>query len=426
MNHRIYFDNAATTPMDCRVFEAMQPHLQQSWGNPSSLHREGREARQAVDQARAQVAALFGAEPGEIVFTSSGTEADALAIRGCLMAKGLRGAHVITSSVEHPAVLACCRRLEQEGATLTLLPVDGDGIVHPDSLRQAIRPNTRLVSIMAANNVIGTLQPVAELANIAEEYGVLFHTDAVQAAGKLLMDVRRHPIHLLSLSAHKLNGPKGVGALFVRTGVKLSPFLEGGGQEAGLRSSTENVAGIVGLGQAAAIARAEMSEDAARLVKIRDHIIDSITELLPNAYLIGHRYQRLPGHVCLGFSGMEGEAIRLLLELDEQGIAVSSGSACSAHHAGEPSHVLEALGFDAFRRGDRSGSRWGASTRWKKPTACSRCSPARSAPCDRSPACHDVGGLKKESRASPGKGSAQSDTTPKLARRRLRRRRRSS
>jgi cysteine desulfurase len=349
VNCRIYLDNAATTPMDGRVFDAMQPYLRQSWGNPSSLHREGREARQAVDRARAQVAELLGAAPSEITFTSSGTEADALAIHGSLVAAGLRDSHVITSAIEHPAVLACCRRLEQEGATLTLLPVDGEGIVDPNSLRHALRPNTRLVSIMAANNVTGALQPVAELARIAQEHGALFHTDAVQATGKIPLDARRDPLHLLSVSAHKLHGPKGVGALYVKTGVKLSPLLEGGGQEAGLRSSTENVAGIVGFGQAAAIARAEMAAEAARLVGIRDHILDSIAEILPNAYLIGHRYRRLPGHICLGFAGMEGDAIRLLLELDEQGIAVSSGSACSSHHAGEPSHVLEAMGFDAFR-----------------------------------------------------------------------------
>jgi cysteine desulfurase len=349
MSQRIYFDNAATTPMDGRVFGVMQPYLQQAWGNPSSLHQEGREARQAVEQARQQVAELIGAEPNQIVFTSSGTEADALAIRGLLTTGGLKDAHVITSRIEHPAVLACCRRLEQEGIALTLLPVDGEGIIDPDSLRHAIRPNTRLVSIMAANNVIGTLQPIAELARIAKENGIPFHTDAVQAAGKIPLDVRRHSIDLLSISAHKLHGPKGVGALYVRTGIKLSPILEGGGQEGGLRSSTENVAGIVGLGHAAALARAGMSDEAARLVEIRDHIIDSVTGALPQAYLIGHRYRRLPGHICLGFSGLEGEAIRLLLELDEQGIAVSSGSACSAHHAGEPSHVLEALGYDAIR-----------------------------------------------------------------------------
>jgi cysteine desulfurase len=349
VSQRIYFDNAATTPMDGRVFGIMQPYLRQAWGNPSSLHQEGREAREAVEQARQHVAELIGAEASQIVFTSSGTEADALAIRGLLTAGGLQDAHVITSSIEHPAVLACCRRLEQDGVMLTLLPVDGDGIIDPDSLRRAFRPNTRLVSVMAANNVIGTLQSIAELARIAKEKDVPFHTDAVQAVGKIPLDARKHPIDLLSISAHKLHGPKGVGALYVRAGVKLSPILEGGGQESGLRSSTENVAGIVGLGQAAAIARAEMADEAARLVRIRDHIIDSVTQALPNAYLIGHRYRRLPGHICFGFSGLEGEAIHLLLELDEQGIAVSSGSACSAHHAGEPSHVLEALGFDTFR-----------------------------------------------------------------------------
>jgi cysteine desulfurase len=349
MAERIYFDNAATTPLDPRVFNAMQPYLQRFWGNPSSLHREGREARAAVDPARNQVAQLLGAEPNEIVFTSSGTEADALAIRGALTAKNLSGAHLIASAIEHPAVLTCCRRLQREGVSLTLLSVDEDGIVDPDSLRQALRPETRLVSIMSANNVIGTIQPIAELAEIARRHGALFHTDAVQAAGKIPFDVHKQPIDLLSLSAHKLHGPKGMGALYVRSGVELSPLLEGGGQEAGLRSGTENVAGIVGLGAAAEIAREEMSAEAARLVKIREHLIDSIAEQIPNAYLIGDRYRRLPGHICLGFAGMEGEAIRLLLDLDGAGIAVSSGSACSAIHAGEPSHVLEALGFDPLR-----------------------------------------------------------------------------
>jgi cysteine desulfurase len=323
--------------------------LRQCWGNPSSLHCEGREARAAVDLARGQVAQLLGAQSAEIVFTSSGTEADALAIRGALAAAGLRGSHLIASAVEHPAVLACCRGLEQDGAELTLLPVGDDGIIDPDSLRQAMRPNTRLVSIMAANNVVGTLQPIAELARIAHQHGSLFHTDAVQAVGKIPLDMEDHPIDLLSLSAHKLHGPKGVGALFVRNGVELKPLWEGGGQENGLRSSTENVAGIVGLGAAATIAREEMSGEAARLVRIRDHIIDSVTAAIPNAYLIGDRFRRLPGHICFGFAGAEGEAIRLLLELDQQGIAISSGSACSARHAGEPSHVLQAMGFDPFR-----------------------------------------------------------------------------
>jgi cysteine desulfurase len=233
--------------------------------------------------------------------------------------------------------------------SLTLLPVDEDGIVDPETLRGELTPETLLVSIMAANNVVGTLQMVTELAEITHQHGVLFHTDAVQAAGKIPFDVRKQPIDLLSLSAHKLNGPKGVGALYVRGGVQLAPLLEGGGQESGLRSGTENVAGIVGLGAAAEIAREQMADEAARLVKIREYIIESVTELIPNAYMIGDRYRRLPGHICLGFAGMEGEAIRLLMELDAAGIAISSGSACSALHAGEPSHVLEALGFDAFK-----------------------------------------------------------------------------
>ena len=349
MARRIYFDNAATTPMDPRVFAAMQPYLQQCWGNPSSLHCEGREARAAVDRARSQVAQLLGAEPNEIVFTSSGTEADALAIRGALTANGFCGARLIASAIEHPAVLACCRRLQREGASLTLLPVDEDGILDPETLSRALTLETRLVSIMAANNVIGTIQPIAELAEIAHRHGALFHTDAVQAAGKIPFDMRNQPIDLLSLSAHKLHGPKGVGALYVRGGVELAPLLEGGGQEKGLRSGTENVAGIVGFGAAAEIAREEMADEAACLVKIREYIIDSITKHIPNAYLIGDRYRRLPGNICLGFAGMEGEAIRLLLELDAAGFAISSGSACSAIHAGEPSHVLEALGFDAFK-----------------------------------------------------------------------------
>jgi cysteine desulfurase len=349
MADRVYFDNAATTPVDPRVNASMQSYLRQHWGNPSSLHREGREAREAVDLARRQVAQLLGAESSEIVFTSSGTEADALAIRGVMSQTGIRGSHLIASAVEHPAVLACCRRLEKEGASLTMLPVSGDGIVEPDSLKAALRNETRLVSIMSANNVVGTIQPIAELAEILRQHGALFHTDAVQAAGKIPFDMRKQPIDLLSISAHKLHGPKGVGALYVRTGVQLSPILEGGGQESGLRSSTENVAGIVGLGMAAEIARENMADDAVRLVNIRDHFIDSVTKLIPNAYLIGDRYRRLPGHICIGFDGMEGEAIKLLMELDRLGFAVASGSACSSSHAGEPSHVLEAMGYDAFK-----------------------------------------------------------------------------
>jgi cysteine desulfurase len=348
MQNRIYFDNAATTPLDPRVFDAMRPYLSQCWGNPSSYHKEGREAHEAVEFARRQVAELIGAEPDEIVFTGSGTEADAMAIGG-VTADGDTPSHVVTSAIEHPAVLESCIELKRLGVEVTRLPVSSEGIVDPSDLDRAIRPDTGLVSIMAANNVLGTLQPITELGEIARRRGVLFHTDAVQAAGKIPLNVRTLPIDLLSMSAHKLNGPQGVGALFVRKGLKLRPLVPGGGQEGGRRSGTENVAGIVGFGRAAEIARDEMAGEAARLVQIRDFLIDTILNKINNAYLIGHRYLRLPGHVCFGFTGMEGDAIKLLLQLDEVGFAVSSGSACSANHAGGPSHVLQALGFNPIK-----------------------------------------------------------------------------
>ena len=349
MAGRVYFDNAATTPLDPRVAEAMQPYLTGAFGNPSSLHWEGREARESVACARRQVAGLLHAEPGEILFTGSGTESDNMALLGVIEALGQERNHLVTSSIEHPAILETCRFLERHRVEVTFLPVDGDGLVDPDDLIKAMRPTTRLVSVMAANNVVGTVQPIHELGRIAHEHGALFHTDAVQAAGKIPVNVRTQPVDLLSLSPHKLHGPKGIGALYVREGVPLSALIHGGGQERGLRSATENVAGIAGLGRAAEIAAAEMADEAVRLVKLRDHLIESVMALIPNSYLIGHRYRRLPGHICIGFSGLEGEAIKLLLALDSAGIAVSSGSACSAHRASEPSHVLQAMGFDALR-----------------------------------------------------------------------------
>jgi cysteine desulfurase len=346
MTARIYFDNAATTPLDPRVREAMQPWLARGWGNPSSLHREGREAREAVETARRQVAELIGARPDEIVFTASGTEADGMAIHA---AAARRPCHIVASAIEHPAVLESCRALQRQGVEFTLLPVDGDGLVDPAEVDRAVRPETRLVSVMAANNVLGTIQPVAALAAAARRRGVPFHSDAVQAAGKIPLSAASQGIDMLSLSAHKLHGPKGVGALFVRHGIPLPPLVHGGGQEGGRRSGTENVPGIVGFGRAAELARLEMADEAARLVRIRDFIIDATLEAVGNAYLAGHRYRRLPGHVCLGFGGMEGEAIKLLLKLDEAGFAVSSGSACSSNHACDPSYVLEAIGFNAVK-----------------------------------------------------------------------------
>ena len=348
MESRIYFDHAATTPLDPRVRQAMEPYLNGSFGNPSSMHAPGRQAHAAVDEARADVAALIGAHPGEIVFTASGTEADNLALRGVLEGQG-EGAHLIVSAFEHPAVIETAKHLERLGVEVTLLPVGDDGIVSPAAVASALRAHTRLVSIMTANNVVGTIQQVHELAELVHRHGALFHTDAVQAAGKVPLDVTRTPIDLLSLSAHKLHGPKGVGALFVRTGVHLRPIVFGGGQERGLRSATENVAGIVGFGHAADIARSEMGAETARLVGLREQLYEGISESIPNAYFIGDRYRRLPGHLCLGFAGQEGEAVKLLLKLDEQGIAVSSGSACSANHVGEPSYALTAMGLDPIR-----------------------------------------------------------------------------
>ena len=349
MSDRIYFDNSATTPLDPRVTKAMGPYLDGIFGNPSSLHWAGREAHEAIVQARQQVADLFSAQPKEIIFTASGTESDNMALIGAIAGLGQRENHLITSAIEHPAILETCHYLEQQGVDVTYLPVDSDGLIDPNALRKALRPTTRLVSIMAANNVVGTLQPITELSRITREHGALFHTDAVQAVGKIPLNVQTQSIDLLSLSAHKLHGPKGVGALYVRNGVTLKPLVHGGGQERGLRSATENVAGIVGLGKAAEIARVEMSEEASYLVQLRDKLIDSITSVLPNAYLIGHRYRRLPGHVSLGLAGQEGEAIKLLLSLDEAGIAISTGSACSANHGSEPSYILRAMGFDLIR-----------------------------------------------------------------------------
>ena len=346
---RIYFDNAATTPLDPDVLAVMRPWLEGDYGNPSSMHEEGRRARVAIDEARTAVAALLNATSEQIVFTGSGTEADHLALTGVLPEGDLQGIHLITSAMEHPAILGCCRHLQRRGADWTTLPVSAAGLVDPEDLRTALRPQTRLVSIMAANNVVGTIQPLGELAAIVRRHGALFHTDAVQAVGKIPLNVRDVPIDLLSLSGHKLHGPKGTGALFVRSGVQLRPMLDGGGQEAGRRSGTENVAGLVGLGAAAHLAHAQMGAEAARLVRLRDRLLEGITHLTDSVYLVGDRYCRLPGHLCLGFAGLENDAIRLLLELDRLGIAVSSGSACSSHHAGQPSHVLEAMGFDPLR-----------------------------------------------------------------------------
>jgi cysteine desulfurase len=343
-----YLDNAATTRPDPLVVHAMQPYLDSTFGNPSSLHGPGREARGAVERARTQVAALVGAEPAEIIFTASGTEADNLALVGAFEGSAERR-HFVASAIEHPAVLETLRCLESRGATVSLVSPGPEGIVDVADVLAALRPDTRLVSVMAANNVLGTLQPITEIAALCRERGILFHSDAVQAAGKVPLDVACTAIDLLSLSAHKLHGPKGVGALFVRSGVRLAPLVHGGGQERGLRSATENVPGIVGFGVACELAREGRAEEAARLVRLRERLLEGAQAMVPNLRLLGHRLKRLPGHLCLALEGQEGETIRLLLALDEAGIAVSTGSACSAGHASEPSHVLLAIGLDPIR-----------------------------------------------------------------------------
>jgi cysteine desulfurase len=348
MHSRLYFDHSATTPLDPRVLAAMGPFLGGAFGNPSSLHQEGRLAREAIQTARAQVASLIGAAPEEIIFTGSGTEADNLALIGAVRASGKPG-HVVTSAIEHAAILETCRFLATTGTKITHLPVDAEGLVSTRSLLRALQSDVTIVSVMAANNVVGTIQPIEELAHLTKLHGVLFHTDAVQAGGKIPLDVNRLRVDLLSLSAHKLHGPKGVGALYVRKGVALSPVVFGGGQEHGLRSATENVAGIVGFGAAAAIAQEELAAEAARLAQFRERIARELSQRFPDSYLFGHPVQRLPGHLSFGFRGRERELGKLLGALDRAGVAVSAGSACSAHHSGEPSGVLLAMGYDAER-----------------------------------------------------------------------------
>ena len=349
---RIYLDYAATAPVLPEVLDAMLPFFVSAFGNASGIHAEGREARKAVEQARRQAAAVLGAEPREILFTSGGSESNNLAIRGTAMALRGKGNHIVTSSIEHPSVLNTCRGLEKEGFRVTYLPVDADGSVSPEDVRNAVGPDTVLVSVMAANNEIGTLQPVREIGEICREKGVVFHTDAVQAAGLLKTDVRELNADLLSISAHKFHGPKGVGALYVRKGTRLEPLVRGGEQERGLRAGTENVPGIVGLGKALEIAAAKREETAARIRELRDLLIRLILERVTGARLNGHPERRLPNNCHFSFAGIESEA--LLLRLDLAGIAVSGGSACTSGSM-EPSHVLRAIGLreDMLKSGVR-------------------------------------------------------------------------
>jgi cysteine desulfurase len=338
---RIYLDYAATTPVHPDVLKAMLPYFTDAFGNPSSIHSFGQEAKEAIVAARAKVARLIGAQAEEIVFTSGGTEADNFALHGVYVANMSKGNHIITTAVEHHAVLEMCKSLGKIGAKITYLPVDKYGMVDPAEVEQAITPETILISVMHANNEVGTIEPIAEIGKIAHEAGILFHTDAVQTAGHIPIDVNELEVDLLSISAHKLYGPKGIGALYIRKGTKITPFMLGGGQEKGRRSGTENTPGIVGFGKAAEIARQEMSAEALRLTGLRDKLITGLQQNIENIQLNGHPVQRLPNNVNISVSFIEGES--MLLNLDMEGIAASTGSACSSASL-EPSHVLLAVG----------------------------------------------------------------------------------
>jgi cysteine desulfurase len=338
----IYLDHSATTPVDPRVFEAMKPFLTEQFGNPSSVYRAGQDVRRAVEDAREKIAGLLGARPKEIIFTSGGTESDNASIKGVALNRG--SGHIITSRIEHPAVLKVVGWLEKQGFEASYVPVGSDGLVDPEEVKKSVREDTTIISIMHANNEVGTIQPIEEIAAVAHERGVVFHTDAVQTFGKLPIDVEEMGIDLLSLSAHKIYGPKGTGVLYIRKGTKLEPCVHGGHQEWGKRGGTENVAGIVGLGKAAEIAMAEMEADEKRIRSLRDRLEAGLAGKITDMLLNGHREKRLYSlaNICVKF--VEGEA--MLLRLDYEGIAASSGSACTSGSL-EPSHVLLAMGLPA-------------------------------------------------------------------------------
>ncbi len=342
MTNKIYMDNAATTPLKREVLDAMMPYLTEEYGNASSIYATGRDAKRALDEARQTVADALGAKVNEIYFTSCGSEADNWAIQGVAYANKNRGRHIISSQIEHHAVLHTLQYLEKQGLEVTYLPVDEYGLVRPDDLKDAIRPDTILITIMYANNEIGTIEPIDELAQIAHERKIVFHTDAVQAVGHVPLNVKELDVDLLSLSAHKLYGPKGVGALYIKNGVKLDNFLHGGAQERGRRAGTENVAGIVGLAKAIELATAEINENVAHLTTLRDKLISGIQAQIPYCRLNGHPTKRLCNNVNFSFEFIEGES--LLLMLDMKGVAASSGSACTSGSL-DPSHVLLAIGL---------------------------------------------------------------------------------
>jgi cysteine desulfurase len=339
---RIYFDHSATTPVDREVAELMMEYMTEKYGNPSSVHSFGRETRKAIEEAREKVATLINATPNELFFTSGGTEGDNLAIKGVAYANRKKGNHIITTAIEHHAVLHTCEYLEKQGFSVTYLPVDEHAMVRMEDLKNAITDKTILISVMFANNEVGTIQPIKEIGQLAKEKGIYFHTDAVQAVGNCPIDVKELNIDLLTLTGHKFYASKGVGALYIRRGVKVEEIQHGGGHERNMRAGTENVPGIVGLGKAAEVAMRDMDKKVAYIKGLRDKIIAGITEKVPHIKLNGHPEMRMPGNVNFSFLFIEGES--LLLNLDLKGIAASSGSACTSGSL-DPSHVLLSMGL---------------------------------------------------------------------------------
>ncbi|WP_296466277.1 cysteine desulfurase NifS [uncultured Acetatifactor sp.] len=339
----IYLDNAATTRTAPEVVEAMLPYFTEQYGNPSAIYSLGSAGKKAINEARRTIAAAIGAKPEEIYFTAGGTEADNWALKAAAECCAGKGRHIITTKIEHHAVLHACGYLEKNGYEVTYLDVDRDGILDPEALKEAIRPDTVLISVMFANNEIGTIQPIREIGAIARERGILFHTDAVQAFGQIPIDVEEMHIDMLSASAHKLNGPKGTGMLYIRSGLKIRSFIHGGAQEKGVRAGTENVPGIVGFAAAVRRALSRMEEKAGRERELRDYLIRRIEGEIPYCRLNGHREKRLPGNVNISFRFIEGES--LLIMLDMRGVCASSGSACTSGSL-DPSHVLLAIGLE--------------------------------------------------------------------------------
>ena len=336
----IYLDNAASTKIHDDVLEDMMPYLKEQFGNPSSIHRYGRFAHKAIEKARKQIAYLINADPSEILFTSGGTESNNTALYG--IAKKNPGSRIITSSIEHDAILEPCKKLEKEGFDIIYLPVNNYGLVDPLILKENLTENTSLVSIMFGNNEVGTVEPISDFVKICNEQNIPFHTDAVQATGKIRIDVKELGIDLLSISSHKINGPKGIGALYIRKGISIDPVILGGGQENGLRSGTENVANIVGFGKACELSRINLLENISRMKELRDYISTKIIQEIPEVILNGHPESRLPNNIHFTFLGVNGED--LLIKLDENEIAASTGSACSVQIQ-KASHVLQAMGF---------------------------------------------------------------------------------